>query len=121
MARRLGRYVDPRRLVTLRVPLSGTSVEPGDAIELTHVEGIGATGWADRLVRATRHELDLSAGVVRLDCYDLDLVIGRAGLWAEEATPDWEDASDEERRLYLFWAPDTDPTYSDGAPLKTWS
>jgi hypothetical protein len=122
MARKRGRYQDPRRRVTLALPFSGLSYEPGDVFPITHIEGIGAEGWVDHDVRVARHEVDLDAGQVRLDCYDLESLWGLSGLWAPDGTPDRDGASEAEKLAYLFWAPDApDNFYSDGAAVKSWS
>jgi hypothetical protein len=72
MARKLARYRHPLRVAAITVPLSGTSVEVGDIFQLSHIEGIGASGWVDRLVRATRHVLDPNMNRVTIEVYDVE-------------------------------------------------
>lgn len=76
MARKLARYRHPLRTAACTVPLSGTNIEVGDLFTMTHLEGIGTTGWADRLVLCTRHELDPNLNRVRLEVYDVEPLIG---------------------------------------------
>jgi hypothetical protein len=122
MARKLVRSRDPRRKVKLAVPFSGLSFEPGGVVPLTHIEGIGADGWEGHDVRITRHEVDPTDGVVRLEAYDLESMFSLVGLFAPEDAPDWDDATEEERALYLYFAPEAPATtYDDGSPLKTFS
>ena len=122
MARKRGRFQDPRRRVTLALPFSGLAYEPGDVLPVTHLEGIGAEGWTDHDVRVVRHEVDLDAGQVRLDCYDLESLWDLTGLWAPEDCPDRDSATEEQKHLYLFWAPEApDNFYSDGPAVKSWS
>jgi hypothetical protein len=79
MARKLARYEDPRRIGTLTLPFSGLNHEPGGTAAITHVEGIGAAGWNGREVRFTRHEVEPTDGLVRLDFYDLTAVFANQG------------------------------------------
>lgn len=74
MARKLARYQDPRRTGTLTMPFSGLNYEPGSTAAVTHIEGIGAEGWVLKEVRFTRHEVNPTDGLVRLDFYDLTKV-----------------------------------------------
>ena len=46
MARKLARYQDPRRIGSLQMPFEGLEYEPGSTAAITHIEGIGADGWA---------------------------------------------------------------------------
>lgn len=122
MARKSGRYRDPRRTITLKLPFSGLNYEPGNIAPITHIEGIGADGWLDHDVRITRHEVEPSDGIVRLDAYDLESLFGLSGLWAPDDVPDnYDDATDEQKRLYLFWSDEGQNFYPDGAPVKNWS
>jgi hypothetical protein len=79
MARKLARYQDPRRVGTLVLPFSGLEREPGSTAAISHVEGIGASGWELKEVRFTRHEVDPTDGTVRLDFYDLTKVFENQG------------------------------------------
>lgn len=74
MQRKRARFRHPRRRATLRVPLSGLVRTLGEAVPITHVEGIGAAGWEDHQVRIVRDELDPNDNTVVLDCYDLETV-----------------------------------------------
>jgi hypothetical protein len=121
MARKRARYQDPRRTVTFSVPLSGMSYEVGDVLPLTHVEGIGADGWEGHFVRVLRHELMISGGRTLLTCYDLGTGLNLGGYWSTDGAADWTAASDAERALWLWWAPDADEVYSDGYPVRLWS
>jgi hypothetical protein len=76
MSRKLARYRHPLRTASLILPLSGTQIEVGDLFRMSHIEGIGASGWVDRLVRCTRHELDPNLNRVRLEVYDVEPLIG---------------------------------------------
>ena len=75
MARKLARYQDPRRVGSLQMPFEGLEYEPGSTAAITHIEGIGANGWAGREVRFIRHEVEPTTGIVRLDFYDLTAVL----------------------------------------------
>lgn len=72
MGFKLRRTAEPRRKVPFQIPLSGTGLEPGDAFQVSTVEGPDASGWQNHWVRVMRHELDITRGNVLLDCYDLD-------------------------------------------------
>lgn len=72
--RRLDRYKNPLRVVSLEVPLSGTNVDLGDVFTVTAIEGISDSGWTDRPLRCTRHELDPNQNTVTLDAYDIQRV-----------------------------------------------
>jgi hypothetical protein len=74
MQRKRARFRHPRRRATLRVPLSGLVRQLGEAVPITHVEGIGAAGWEDHQVRIVRDELDPNDNTVVLECYDLETV-----------------------------------------------
>ena len=74
MARKLARYQDPRRTGTLTMAFEGLNYEPGASVWITSIEGIGPAGWSGREVRITRHEVDPTEGIVRLDFYDLTAV-----------------------------------------------
>jgi hypothetical protein len=69
--RKLCRYRQPLRKVTLETSLGGLQYEVGDVIPVTHVEGPGASGWVGRKVRVIRHEVSPTEGRVRMECYDL--------------------------------------------------
>lgn len=75
MGRKLARYKHPLRTAACTVPLSGTQIEVGDIFQFSHIEGIGPTGWSDRLVRTTRHELDPNLDRVRLEVYDVQAIL----------------------------------------------
>jgi hypothetical protein len=75
MARKLARFQDPRRIGSLQLPFAGLNFEPGETAAITHLEGVGADGWVGREVRFTRHEVEPTAGIVRLDFYDLTAVL----------------------------------------------
>lgn len=75
MARKLARYQDPRRTGVLTMGFEGLSYEPGISVLITSVDGIGPDGWIGREVRLTRHEVDPTAGTVKLDFYDLTAVL----------------------------------------------
>jgi hypothetical protein len=74
MQRKRARFRHPRRRAALRVPLSGLVRELGEAVPITHIEGIGAAGWNDHQVRIVRDELDPNDNTVVLECYDLETV-----------------------------------------------
>lgn len=57
-SRRLARTKLIPRTVTFTTGLQALDVELGDLIKVTHLEGIGASGWQERPVFVTRHELD---------------------------------------------------------------
>jgi len=82
--RLLARLRDPRRRVSLTVPLSGLSVEVGDVLALDSIEGIGASGWTNHRVRVVGHEARLSDGDVVLDCYDIEDLFQRREIWASD-------------------------------------
>jgi hypothetical protein len=69
IARKVARYANPRRKVTLAVSFSGLSLECGDVIPVTHIEGIGASGWSEQSVRIHRHDVDPTHGRVLLEGY----------------------------------------------------
>ncbi len=79
MQRKKARYMDPRRSGTLTMPFEGLTYEPGDVVEITAVEGIGASGWTGRQVRVTHHNAFPSEGQIVLDFYDLELVLENQG------------------------------------------
>lgn len=72
MGHKLRRTTNPKRQVTFVTSLSGTTIQPGQAFQVSHVEGIGASGWNQHWVRASRHGLSITKGQVMIDCYDLD-------------------------------------------------
>jgi hypothetical protein len=123
MSRKLIRFRDPRRKIRLMVPFSGLSFEPGSTVPLSAAEGIGAEGWNDHDVRLMRHEVDPTNGTVTLEAYDLESTFNLVGVFAPEDAPDYADATEEERRTYLYFAPSAPATTypEDGAPLKTFS
>lgn len=120
MVRKLGRWRDPKRTVSLTIPYTGLNYEPGDVRPLTHIEGIGLAGWVGHDVRFIRHTVQPTSGYVKLEAYDMENIFNQNALWAPEDCPDWDDATPEQRRAYLFWS-DEDGQYSDGAEGKGWS
>lgn len=65
----LNRYSFPLRKVQLSVPLSGTSIDLGDIFTITHIEGIGSSGWTNEPLRCIRHTLNPNTNLVTLDAY----------------------------------------------------
>ena len=120
MGRKLARFRDPMRLVRLTVPFSGLSYEVGESHPVTHEEGVGASGWDGHEIRITGHEVEPTDGKVHMDGYDLEALFAGISRWAEESTPDWTSADEDERKTYGFWADDDSSTYSDGEPVKAW-
>jgi hypothetical protein len=76
MERKLARYRHPLRTAAGAVPLGGTEIEVGSLFRMTHVEGIGASGWQGRLVRCSGHVLDPNMNRVLLRVYDVEPLIG---------------------------------------------
>lgn len=57
-------------VATYREGLCGTNVDLGDVVELTHFEGPTASGYADRVLRAEVHTLDIDALQVEVQGLD---------------------------------------------------
>ncbi len=47
--------------------MGALTVDLGDMVRLTHPDGLGASGWADRPVFIVRHEFDPGAFTIRLE------------------------------------------------------
>lgn len=78
LTRRLERYMNPLRTVTFTIPLSGLQIDLGDVFTITAIDGISPTGWTDRALRCTRHELDPNALTVTITAYDFQRVLDAA-------------------------------------------
>lgn len=67
------RYRHPLRTAPFAIPYmaGGASIELGSVIQLTHVEGTGASGWSGRYVYVTKVEPDLNQWVTKFEGYDL--------------------------------------------------
>lgn len=118
-ARRLARTKDPPRLVSFTTGLQGLNVELGDVILVTHVDGIGANGYARQPLRVIRHEFDPDQYTVRLEAYDAGYLFAGAFILGDESTlpADWDDADATERR-YGYLADEVTETFTNGDPIK---
>jgi hypothetical protein len=58
--------------VRFTVPMRGAAQQPGDLVHLTHFEGVGATGYADRLLRIRRQRLMPLRRRVAVECDDAE-------------------------------------------------
>ncbi len=74
LTRVLDRYKNPLRTVTLTVPLQGRAVDLGEVFTVTAIDGISSSGWLNRILRCTRHELDCNGLFVNLTAYDLQRI-----------------------------------------------
>jgi hypothetical protein len=75
MMRLAARYADPMRIVSLVAPYNLLGYECGDVFPLTTIEGIGASGWTNRMVRILNMTVDANKGQVFIDAYDLRTVM----------------------------------------------
>lgn len=73
--RLVSRYANPRRHVTITVPLNGLMYDIGDIVPISAQDGVGVQGWVGRHIRITGHEVLASKGQVILDGYDFDAVL----------------------------------------------
>jgi len=71
ITRRLARSLNPPRLIKFRMPLSGSNLELGQNLLLTHYGGVSSIGWTNHAARLFRHELDLETWSVYLEAYDM--------------------------------------------------
>jgi hypothetical protein len=84
------------------------------------VEGVGAAGWENRLVRIVHHELDPNDNTVLLDCYDLEQILSAGFILGDETllAATWATAPADDR-VYGYLCDETTGLFSDGAPGKT--
>ena len=73
--RRLTRRKFPYRLVSFESDMGALTIDLGDLVRISHLDGLGATGWTDRAGWVVRHEFDPSRFVVALDVLDVDYLI----------------------------------------------
>jgi hypothetical protein len=71
ITRRMVRRRNIPRLLTFATTFAGLSTELGDLILVSHYEGIGSSGWTDRVFRVLRHETDPQKWTVHLECVDV--------------------------------------------------
>lgn len=71
------RFAWVQHMVVLETGPAGFNYELGDAIPITHYEGLSAVGWTDHPVRVERVEIDPSTYTTHLEGYDLDPMLGR--------------------------------------------
>lgn len=117
--RRLLLTKEPPRTVVFMVGLRGMSVELGDIVLLTTAQGIGPTGWTDRPIFVTRHELNPDKLTVRLEGFDVDRIYSGAYVLGDEAVlpAAWTSATTAQKR-YGFLADETTGQFSNGEPGK---
>ncbi len=120
LLRKLFRFRDPRRKVTLRVPLSQLQAEPGDVISATHFEGIGANGWAGHQLRPQHKEVDPNTNSILFDCYDLELLFSGGFILGDRTVQaaSWPSATGIDQR-YGYLADRSTSKFSNGAIGKT--
>lgn len=83
-SRHVDRAKRPPRTYALRLPLYGLTLEVGDAISVTHPEGPGATGIADRLVFITRLSPMLDLCEIAVTAFDVADIVSDGNLLLEE-------------------------------------
>jgi len=117
--RRLMRQKDPPRIVSFEIGLQGMNYDLGDVVQLTHYQGVGASGWAGQPMRIIRHEADPNNFSVALDCFDMQALFSGAFILGDEtALPAaWTSASLAEQQ-YGYLCDETTGKFSDGKPGK---
>lgn len=75
MMRTAARYADPMRIVSLIAPYKLLGYECGDVFPLSTIEGIGSSGWTNRMMRILNMTVEMNKGQVNVDCYDLRTVM----------------------------------------------
>lgn len=118
-ARRLLRTKEIPRTVTFVTGLQALNTELGDVVLVTHLEGIGASGWVDRAIFLTRHELDPDRLTITLEGIDVDrlfagnFVLGDEGVLAA----DWGSATETDK-TYGYLCDEVTEEFGDGTAGK---
>lgn len=113
------RYVP--RLIYWRQPLSGLSIELGDLVKMTHLDGVGlsGTGFVDTPLLVERHNFDPKKLSVYMEAWDVERLFSTSfRLGDDDWAVTWTTASEEQRRIYGFLADETTGLFSDGEPGK---
>jgi hypothetical protein len=113
------RYVP--RLVYWRQPLSGLSIELGDLVKMTHLDGVGQSGngFVNTPLLVERHNFDPRRFSVYMEAWDVERLFSTSFRLGSDAWGvDWVTASTEQRRVYGFLADQTTGLFSDGEPGK---
>lgn len=118
-SRRLLRTKEIPRTVTFVTGLQALNTELGDIVRVTHLEGIGASGWVDRAIFLTRHELDPDRLTITLEGIDIDrLFAGNFVLGDETALAATWGGADAADRTYGYLCNETTELFGDGAAGK---
>jgi hypothetical protein len=86
----------------LTTDLQGLHDELGDQIRITHSRGVGASGYDARPFQVIEHRIDPNRKQVTLQTIDLTRLRPGIGYAAEDATPNWGSASDDDKALYVY-------------------
>lgn len=110
---------EPPRTVVFTVGLRGMQVELGDVVKLTTAQGIGSSGWEDRAIFITRHELNPDRLTVRLEGIDVGRIFAGAFILGDESSlpATWTSASTAQKR-YGYLGDETTEEFSDGVAAK---
>lgn len=119
LGRRLIRTKEPPRYVIFKTGLQALATELGDIIKVTHVQGIGATGWVDRAVFVMRHELDPDRLSITIEGIDVERLFTGRFILGDEAliAATWAAATTADRE-YGYLCDETTGQFSDGTPGK---
>ena len=118
-SRRLLRTKEIPRIVQFVTGLQALNTELGDIVRVTHLEGIGASGWVDRAIFLTRHELDPDRLTITLEGIDVDRLFAGNFILGDEVTlaATWG-AADATDRTYGYLCDETTELFGDGAAGK---
>ena len=116
----LSRYSSVPRFLTVHVDAKDRTITVGDVCDATTREIVDSEG---RLI-SSRWQVISWAEVRPGEVFLLDLqtydYVGAFGFWMADGSPDYEDATDEERALGAWWA-DDDGKYPDGTAGHQWN
>lgn len=117
--RRVLRMKIPPRVAAFDTNLGGLSTELGDVIRLSHLEGIGPTGWVDQPLFVLRHVLQPDTLRVNLEALDVGELFAGTFLLGDEAVlaASWPAATTAQRE-YGYLCDETTGLFSTGATGK---
>jgi hypothetical protein len=101
-SRRLARKARAMRRQPVPTDLRGLYDELGDQIRITHSRGVGASGYAARPFQVIEHRIDPNTKHVTLDTMDLTRLRSGIGYAAEDSTPEWASATDDDKALFVY-------------------
>jgi hypothetical protein len=124
--RRLMYYKEPPLKTKQTTNLKGLSTELGEVIKVTHLDGLGATGYVDRLLLVERHITNPSKYSVRFEAIDVQRLFGSPSgegggpfILGDEGTlaASWATATNA-NKVYGYLADETTGVFSNGKPGK---